>query len=147
MNILSTLYFIAVLLPVMLLIFLMPVFFLIEVGSMRTSGFIEPFPALAIIGFISLFIAISLLIPFFRKAYDVLPWLFPFVKILLTNTLILCTGLAILSYGYEEYNQARHAEYFWYMIAFLFAGRLLMCMYFKWRPAFKASQEVTEHEA
>ncbi len=134
-NLMAFSYFLFPMFAILLVMLFSPLFFLTEVSSMRDSGFAGPGSAEAFIGACGLCIGISLLIPYLRRMYRALPWLFSFVKIMYINVVILMTGTLILRYGYEVNDEARHSLYFLLMIAFTIVCRLIMCIYFKLRPA------------
>lgn len=83
---------------------------------------------------ISIFIAPTLLLPPLRRYYDLLPWLFPYVKIIFLDILILSLSIMLLNYGYAVQNEARHTIFLFLTGAFLIVARLLMCLYFHKKP-------------
>jgi len=133
--IIATIYFIFPMCLILLMLILMPMFFLTDVSTVRSSGFAGQNTAGLFIGMCGLFIGVSLLIPPLRKMYRVLPWLYSFVKIFYTNLIILCIGLLILNFGYQTQNDTRHTVFFILMILQVVICRLAMCIYFKIKPA------------
>lgn len=133
--IIATIYFIFPMCLILLMLILMPMFFLTDVSTVRSSGFAGQNTAGLFIGMCGLFIGVSLLIPTLRKMYRVLPWLYSFVKIFYTNLIILCIGLLILNFGYQTQNDTRHTVFFILMILQVVICRLAMCIYFKIKPA------------
>lgn len=92
-----------------------------------TSGF----SFLVIFAFIH---GITLLVPVFRKCYSKLPWLYPYMVILMLNLLNLAIGEEILNFGYQTQNTVRHVIFIILTIIQLIAGRLLICWFLKKRP-------------
>ncbi len=133
-NIVATVYFVFPMCLVLLLLIIMPLIFLTNVSTVRSSGFAGPNTAASSIGTCGLFIGLSLLIPPLRKMYRVLPWLYSFVKIFYVNLIIMSIGLAILNIGYQVQNDARHTMFFILMIIQVVACRIAMCIYFKLKP-------------
>ncbi|WP_346920842.1 hypothetical protein [Clostridium sp. UBA7339] len=133
--IIATIYFIFPMCLVLLMLILMPLFFITDVSTVRSSGFAGQNTAGLFIGICGLFTGVSLLIPPLRKMYRVLPWLYSFVKIFYVNLIILGIGLIILNFGYQTQNNTRHTVFFILMILQVVICRLAMCIYFKIKPA------------
>ncbi|WP_346936412.1 hypothetical protein [Clostridium sp.] len=133
--IIATIYFIFPMCLILLMLTFMPIFFLTDVSTVRSSGFAGQNTAGLFIGMCGLFTGVSLLVPPLRKMYRVLPWLYSFVKIFYVNLIILCIGLLILNFGYQTQNDARHTVFFILMILQVVICRLAMCIYFKTKPA------------
>ncbi|MEW8993249.1 hypothetical protein [Clostridium sp.] len=133
--IIATIYFIFPMCLILLMLILMPLFFITDVSTVRSSGFAVPNTADLFIGTCGFFIGVSLLIPPLRKMYRVLPWLYSFVKIFYTNLIVLGIGLVILNFGYQTQNDTRHTIFFMLMILQVVICRLAMCIYFKTKPA------------
>lgn len=122
--------------PMSIALFIMiftPLMFPSEVSTIRTSGFAGPGVSSALIGVCGLIIGLSLIIPPLRRMYRALPWLYAFVKIFFANLILFNVAIAILNYGYEVSDEARHTLYFGVMIGWLIAGRLAMSLYFRWK--------------
>lgn len=134
-NVVAFCYFIFVMSFILLLLIFMPFGFLMEIKSELVSGFAGPNTGASLIAACGFFIGLSLLIPTLRKMYRGLPWLYPLVKILFINLIILCIGLMIMNNGYQVKNGVRHAIYFILMILQIVICRIAMCIYFKFRPA------------
>jgi hypothetical protein len=130
----AAMYFIFLMSIVLLLLIFMPLGFLTEVDSMRSSGFATPNSAASFIGVSGLIIGLSLLIPPLRKMYGALPWLYSFTKIFFVNLIILNVALTILNIGYQINNSARHTMFFILMILQLVICRIAMCIYFRLKP-------------
>lgn len=133
--IIATIYFIFPMCLVLLMLILMPLFFITDVSTVRSSGFAGQNTAGLFIGMCGLFTGVSLVIPPLRKMYRVLPWLYSFVKIFYVNLIILGIGLIILNFGYQTQNNTRHTVFFILMILQVVICRLAMCIYFKIKPA------------
>ena len=145
-NATATIYFFFPMSIVLAVLLLAPLILLLEIHSIRTSSFSSYNIDFMLLGVISFLIAISMLVPPIRKLYWTLPWLYPFVKIMFVNFAILIMGVIILSNGYEVMNESRHQVYLLIMIAFIIVSRLVMCLYFKWRPLYEEHKAMANHE-
>lgn len=130
----AAIYFIFPMSLVLLVLIIMPIGFLLDVSALRNSGFAGPNIAASSIGVCGLSIGLSILIPPLRKMYQVLPWLYSFVKIFYVNLLILNIGFTILNIGYQAQSDARHTAFFILMIVQIVVCRIAMCIYFKLKP-------------
>lgn len=128
------LYFIFVMWWVILLLILSPMMLFTDIHTIRESGFSTSNVGVALIGMLGLFIGLSLLIPSIRKMYYKLPWLFPLVKILFVDVIIVGIAVSILNYGYEIRNTTRHNVFYILMIGQIIISRIAMCIYFNRRP-------------
>ncbi|MCL2154090.1 MAG: hypothetical protein FWH53_00340 [Leptospirales bacterium] len=115
------------LLPLMLLIIFN------DIEAVLISGFSTSGSSADSIWIFAIPIAVSLLIPVFRKMYYKLPWLFPYVKIFYINVVIMGIALMILNYGYKVQNETRHTIFFILMLLEIVIGRILMSIYFNWK--------------
>lgn len=131
----AVIYFIFPMSFALLMLIVIPLGFLSDVSAIRGSGFAGQNITGAFIGLCGLIIGLSLLIPPLRKIYQVLPWLYSFTKIFYVNLIILCIGLAILNFGYQVQSDARHTIFFVLMLLQIVICRIVMCIYFKFRPA------------
>jgi len=129
-NIASIIYFVVVMWWMLLLLAIVPLTLFGDIKTIRSSGFSAPNVGIMFMGLFGLFIGISLLIPAFRKMYYKLPWLFPYVKILYVNLVIMGVATLILNYGYEVQSSTRHMSFFMVMIAQIVICRIAMCIYF-----------------
>lgn len=127
-------YFIFVMCWVILLLAIAPLMLYSDINVIRESGFSVPNIGIELIGVLGLFIGLSLLIPSFRRMYYNLPWLFPFVKILFIDVIIMSFAIMILNYGYEVQNNTRHTIFFILMIVQIILCRAAMCIYFNKKP-------------
>jgi hypothetical protein len=127
-------YFIFPMCFVLLFLIIYPLGFLMDVSSIRGSGFAGPNYAASFIGMCGLFIGLSMLVPPFRKMYGALPWLYSFIKIFFIDFIILNIGITILNYGFEVNNSTRHTTFYIMMIIQIIICRLVMCIYFKKKP-------------
>lgn len=75
-------------------------------------------------------IAMSLLIPSFRKLYYLFPWLELYVRILLLDLVILTVALKILNMGYEVMNPNRHRIFIGVMVFQIVISRVALSFYF-----------------
>ncbi len=130
----AAIYFVFPMCFIFLVLIFMPIGFLSDVNSVRSSGFAGPNMTASFMGTCGLFIGLSLLIPPLRKMYRVLPWLYSFVKIFYVNLIILTIGLAILNRGYQVKNNTHHITFFILMIVQIVICRIAMCIYFKLKP-------------
>ena len=129
-NTAAVIYFLAVMWWILLMLILVPIGLFFDINTIRESGFSTLNIGTTFIGIFGLFIGLSLLIPAFRKMYYKLPWMFPFVKILYPNVIIMSIATMLLNYGYEVQNPSRHSLFFIIMICQLIVSRALMCIYF-----------------
>ncbi len=102
--------------------------------SIIESGFANPdinTQLLSIITVFSLLIGLSLLIPLNRRMYYTFPWLYPYVKILFVDYIILSVSIIILNYGHMEDNDSRRLLFKVLAIIFFIVARITQCIYFK----------------
>lgn len=130
----AVIYFFIFMSTAILFLIFYPFMFISDVGMIIDSGFGVPVSATAFLVSCGTIIGLSTLIPPLRKMYYVLPWLYSFVTIFFMNLIILCAGIAILNYGYETVNEARHTLFFALMILQIIVCRIAMCIYFKIKP-------------
>jgi hypothetical protein len=130
-NIAAVIYFLVVMLLVIMFLIIAPILLIISIKDILVSGFSKEDLGMIYIVFPGLFIGISLFIPAFRRMYYKLPWLFPFVKILYLNDIILSIATMLLNYGYEVQDSARHTLFLFIMIGQIIICRVLMCIYFR----------------
>jgi CDP-diglyceride synthetase len=129
-NAAAVIYFMVVMLWLLLILIFAPIMLLNDIIVIRESGFSTSDFGTALIGVSGLFIGLSLLIPAFRKMYYKLPWMFPFVKIMYLNVVIMGIATMLLNYGYEVQNTSRHNQFFILMLCLIIICRALMCVYF-----------------
>jgi predicted membrane protein len=129
-NIVAVIYFFGIMLGTIFLLIYAPTRFFSDILKIRESGFSTIDAGLAVIAFLGLAIGISLLVPAFRRMYYKLPWLFPLVKILYVNVVILAIATSIMNYGYGVQDAHRHTIFFILTISAIVIGRLLMCLWF-----------------
>jgi len=129
-NTAAVIYFLSVMWWVLLMLLFVPIGLIFDINTIRNSGFSTTNVGLTFIGVFGLFIGLSLLVPAFRKMYYKLPWLFPFVKIMYSNVIIMSIATMLLNYGYEVQSPARHTIFFIIMICQIIVCRALMCIYF-----------------
>lgn len=130
----AALYFILVMSWIILSLAFVPLGLFMDIQTVRESGFSTTNIGITFIGIFGLFIGLSLLVPPFRKMYYKLPWLFPYVKILYIDVIIMSIATSILNYGYEVQSTARHTLFFTLMIVQIFVCRIAMCIYFSKQP-------------
>lgn len=102
---------------------------ILSTGYATVTGGLEVFMA------ISLIISLTMLVPPFRRCFRIFPWLYPYVKILSVDMLVLAIAAELLNYGYDVYSEERHRIFILLMIGEIVAGRLMMCWYFHKKPA------------
>lgn len=95
--------------------------------STQTIGFIF----LVIFGLV---FGITMHVPAFRKCFRKLPWLYPYITILMADVTILSIGIELLNYGYQVQSDSRHTLFLWLMIAVIVVLRVAMCIYFHKKP-------------
>lgn len=129
-TIAAWIYFLAVMTWLLPLLFIVPIMTLSDMATVVESGFSIPDTGIYYIAVFGLFIGLSLVIPVFRKMYDKLPWMFPYVKIMFINTIIVSVALLILNYGYEVQSDSRHSVWTIVMVVQIILCRILMSLYF-----------------
>ncbi|NLM21385.1 MAG: hypothetical protein GX207_06510 [Peptococcaceae bacterium] len=129
-SVAALVYFLTVMWWVLLLLPFVVLMLFTDIGVIRSSGFSTVNTGISFIAIFGLLLGLSLLIPAFRKMYYKLPWLFPYVKIMYLNLIIMSIAVALLNYGYEVQNPARHTLFFILMIIQIIIFRLLMSLYF-----------------
>lgn len=129
-NAAAVIYFFVVMLILMLMLIIVPFILISEISTIREVGFATSTIGTTFIGVFGIFIGISLLVPVFRKMYYKLPWMFPFVKILFFDVVVLSIGVMILNFGYEVQSESRHTLFFILMLIQLILCRAAMCIYF-----------------
>ena len=75
-----------------------------------------------------------MLVPAFRKCFRKLPWLYPYITILMADVTILSIGIELLNYGYQVQSDSRHTLFLWLMIVVIVVLRVAMCIYFHKKP-------------
>jgi hypothetical protein len=129
-SVAALIYFLTVMWWVLLLLPFVVLMLFTDIGVIRSSGFSTVNTGISFIAIFGLLLGLSLLIPAFRKMYYKLPWLFPYVKIMYLNLIIMSIAVTLLNYGYEVQNPARHTLFFILMIIQIIIFRLLMSLYF-----------------
>jgi len=129
-SVAALVYFLTVMWWVLLLLPFVVLMLFTDIGVIRRSRFSTVNTGISFIAIFGLLLGLSLLIPAFRKMYYKLPWLFPYVKIMYLNLIIMSIAVALLNYGYEVQNPARHTLFFILMIIQIIIFRLLMSLYF-----------------
>ena len=129
-SVAALIYFLTVMWWVLLLLPFVVLMLFTDIGVIRSSGFSTVNTGISFVAIFGLLLGLSLLIPAFRKMYYKLPWLFPYVKIMYLNLIIMSIAVALLNYGYEVQNPARHTLFFILMIIQIIICRLLMSLYF-----------------
>ncbi len=133
-NLVSILWFIGIVFPLILELFFIPFGLLIDMNTILTSGFASNTAGFSLFGALGIMASITMLVPCFRKCFKKLPWLYSYVVTLLLDILIIVVGIAILNYGYEVQSEARHRLFCILMIVQMVVCRIAMCMYFKMKP-------------
>ncbi len=136
-------YFLAVMTWMLPMLIFIPLMTLSDMGTVMESGFSIPNTGIYFIAVFGLFIGLSLVVPAFRKMYYKLPWMFPYVKIMFINTIIITVALLLLNFGYEVQNDRRHLVWTLLMVAQLIICRILMSLYFHKRKKTAVSGGMT----
>lgn len=113
-----------------------------DIPTIRASGFAVPSVPPPFIAIFGLFIGLSLSVPAFRKMYYKLPWLYPYVKIIYMDLVIVGVASMILNYGYQVQNPTRHNLFYILMLIQLVVCRLLMCVYLQKRRVNYIGEEI-----
>ncbi len=132
-KIVAVIYFSVIMWWILILMLFMPFMSISDMGTIRDSGFSVPDTSFSVLAVFGLFIGLSLLVPPLRRMYGKLPWLFPYVKVLLIDNLIFTIAITLLNYGYEVQSSTRHMIFFLLTIVQLVLCRALMCIYFSRR--------------
>lgn len=144
-NIAVIIYFITVMWWILLLLPLVPISLIVDISSIYSSGFSKGTnTGIEFIGILGLFIGLSLLVPAFRKMYDKFPWMFPYVKILYGNVVILGIGTTLLNYGYQVQSEARHTFFLVFTVVQIIVCRILMCIYYNKRKVQHIGGNISE---
>lgn len=143
-NVVAILYFVFVMWVFLLLFTFQPLLFIDEVKTITSTGFGTSKNDFMIIGAAGLVIGISLFVPAIRKMYYKLPWLYPYIKIMYINFIIMGIATLILNYGYEIQNRKRQITFFVIMIVQIIICRLGMCIYFNRRSIKHIGGEANE---
>jgi len=130
----AVLYFLFIMWWVLLALLLFPLFFVMDVLQLREVGYLISGDMKAVISMLALFVGASLLLPGVKRMYYAIPWLFPLVKILCLNALILVAAMMTLSYGYEVQERVSKNIFFAIMIVQILISRLLMSYYLHKKP-------------
>lgn len=133
-NIAAVLWFFGVLIWMLLMLPLTIIMLPTDISTIIKSGF-----ATQTIGFIFLVIfglifGITMLAPAFRKCFRKLPWLYPYITVLMADVTILSIGIELLNYGYQVQSDSRHTLFLWLMIVAIVVLRVAMCIYFHKKP-------------
>ena len=130
----SILWFALIVLPWSVLALLMLFSLFSDTKVILVSGFSIGNTGISFIFISSLIFSITMLVPWFRKCYKKLPWLYVYHVMIIIDMLIVVIGNTILNYGYEVQSSKRHIMFIILMIIQLVVCRLAMCIYFKFKP-------------
>ena len=133
-NIVAVLWFISYVLPTILCLCFIPLGLFMDINTIRSSGFSATNIGFVMFGVFGMLISITMMVPWFRKCFKKLPWLYSYVIIFLADILIMAIGIAILNYGYEVQSEARHTLFYVLMLVQMIVCRLAMCTYLKFKP-------------
>lgn len=139
----AVLYFLTIMWWVILLMPMLTFITLVaDIPTIIESGFAAPSVPPPFIAIFGLFIGLSLSVPAFRKMYYKLPWLYPYVKIIYMDLVIVGVASMILNYGYQVQNPTRHNLFYILMLIQLVVCRLLMCVYLQKRKVNYIGEEI-----
>ncbi len=133
-NLVAILWFVGMLLPLVLCLWFIPLGLFMDIGTIRTSGFSTVNSGFTMFGAFGLMFAITMIVPWFRKCFKKLPWLYSYVIVFMADILIIAFGILILNYGYEVQSESRHTLFYIIMLVQIIVCRLAMCVYLKWKP-------------
>lgn len=117
-------------LPIVLIDLLQNIFGVVRYGFCINDPNVVP----AHMVLFGLLISISLLVPPLRRAYRRVPWLFPYVRLLYTDFMIVGWCLLLLERLLQVHNDTRHLVLAVINIFLLVLSRMIMCYYFDRRP-------------
>ncbi len=133
-NAVAAIYFICIMLPFLLILFFIPLMMIVDIGTIMKSGFSGQNIGFSYLAGFGLIFGISMFVPNFRRIYKRIPWLYVYIQIFMVDILILTIGTYFLNTGFEIDNLARHKLFLWLMIATFIIGRLIMCLWYKFKP-------------
>ena len=133
-NIVAVLWCISIVFPVVLCLCFIPLGLFLDIDTIRSSGFSTTNIGFSMFGAFGLLISITMMVPWFRKCFKKLPWLYAYIIISMVNILTITLGIAIVNYGYEVQSEARHTLFFVLMLVQMIICRLAMCVYVKFKP-------------
>lgn len=133
-NLVAILWFIGMVFPLILCLCFIPLGLFMDIDTIRTSGFSTTNIGFLMFGAFGLMLSITMMVPWFRKCFKKLPWLYSYVIMFMADILIITIGIAILNYGYEVQSEARHTLFYILMLAQMIICRLAMCVYLKFKP-------------
>ncbi len=133
-NIAAVLWFFGVLVWMLLMLPIIIMLLPSDISTIIESGFAKQtvgFIFLMIFGFI---FGITMLVPAFRKCFRKLPWLYPYITVLMADLTILSMGIELLNYGYQVQSDSRHTFFRWLMFVVVVVLRSAMCIYLHKKP-------------
>lgn len=133
-NILSVLWFFGVLVWMLLILPFAILMLPMDISTILESGFSTQTIGFIILLVLGLVFSITMFVPAFRKCFDKLPWLFPYIIILTADVTILSIGIEILNFGYQTQNDSRHTIFLVIMILQIVLCRIAMCIYCHKKP-------------
>ena len=133
-NLVAILWFIGMVFPLILCLCFIPLGLFMDIDTIRTSGFSTTNIGFSMFGAFGLMFSITMMVPWFKKCFKKLPWLYSYVIMFMADILIITIGIAILNYGYEVQSEARHTLFYILMLAQMIICRLAMCVYLKLKP-------------
>lgn len=119
-------------------VLLLPICVIMMPTNIRTiweSGFATVTVGYAFLILFGLIFGLTMIVPAFRRCLKKLPWLYPYIVILMVDALILTVAEEILNYGYQVKSDARHTVFSIIMIIQIIVCRVVMCIYFSKKPA------------
>ncbi len=105
-----------------------------DISTVIESGFATQTSGYMFIAVFGLIFGMTMLVPAFRKCFRKLPWLYPYITILMADVTILSIAIDLLNYGYETQNDSRHTLFLWLMNAVIIVLRVIMCIFFHKKP-------------
>lgn len=133
-NIAAGLWFFGVLIWMLLMLPITLLMLPSDISSIMDSGFGTQTIGFTFLLVFGLVFGITMLVPAFRKCFRKLPWLYPYITILMADVTILSIGIEILNYGYQVQSDARHTLFLVLMIVEIVVLRIIMCIFFHKKP-------------
>ena len=128
-NVLAVIWFFWVLLGTILFMPICLIMIPFDIVSIIKSGFITTTIGFIILTYFSFVYGITMLVPPFRLCFKKLPWLYPYINILMIDILILSIAAEILNIGFSVQSSTRHIIFIIIMIIQIIICRIGMCLY------------------
>ena len=143
-NVSAFVWFVAILIWGVLLLPICVIMMPTNIRTIWETGFATVTVGYAFLILFGLVFGFTMIVPVFRRCLKKLPWLYPYIVILMADALILTVAEEILNYGYQVKSDARHTIFSVIMVIQIIVCRVVMCLYFKKKPVKIARDEDEE---